>query len=70
MSEKEYVEVTLKLPKVVAEFYKALTTFVKEDMEAYLTKIVSTEIQHIIDEFPGEPLIKRYGLMQCLRETE
>lgn len=65
MTEKEeFVEVTLKLPRAAYDFWKALTTFLKRDMETYLVSMITDDIPTLIDDFSAVigPIIKEeYG---------
>ena len=63
MSEKvETVEVTLKLPKPVYEFYKALATFHKKNLESLLEETIIGDIDFRIDDPPRGTLVRLYGL--------
>ena len=59
----ETVEVTLKLPKSVYEFYRAFATFHRaKSVEDYLTKVVIEDIDGLVDNMSRRFVIKQFGL--------
>lgn len=67
MSKKkeETIQVTLRLPKPVYEFYKALVTLRKEEsLETFLADTIINDVDSFIDDFAssGPNIVKRYGL--------
>jgi hypothetical protein len=58
---KEIVEITLKLPKPVYEFYLALAAFLKQPFEKFLLETLIVDLDGFIDDV-GEDLVKLYGL--------
>lgn len=69
MSEKaEFVEVTLKLPKAVVDFIKAIDK--PKSLEEHLTKHIVETMQSYVEMLecsPGE-LIKRFNLGPVFKE--
>jgi len=67
-TDTDYVEVTLRLPKPVVEFYEAYAHFAKEEVSDMLTEIIVKDVAHILDDFPAicelKGFVKRYGLEQ------
>lgn len=61
---KDYVEVSIRLPKSVFDFYKAFAQFRKETFETLLADIISDEVQHIIDDTAWwvEGLVELYAI--------
>lgn len=73
MSEKtDYVEVSVRLPKPMYQFYKGLTTFLKEEsLESFLTNIIAQEVDHLLDDTTTlDPIIKRYGIQKWVKRNE
>ena len=73
MSEQETVEVTLKIPKTVHEFYVALARFLKKDVMQLLVDAAIGDIKWFLDDSAkmSESLVEAYGLEEFVqREKE
>lgn len=63
MSKQETVEVTLKLPKPVYEFYKAYATYKKtENVESFIVQEIILNADGIIDDISRGFIVKQFGL--------
>jgi len=67
MSEKETVEVTLKLPKAIVDFLKDSETSMRMTVEEYLTYSIVHSVAADIDTFDvfvptWKQIVDKYGL--------
>ena len=62
MSKEGYVEITIKLPKPVAEWFSLFTTNLADTLEDELVQLCQAEIENLDVVLTPEGLMGRFGL--------
>jgi len=72
MSKVETVEVALKMPKPVYEFYVALAQFHKKDVNQLLVDAAVGDIKWVLDDSAkmGDGLVEAYGLEEFVQQEK
>jgi len=73
--EKDFVEVTLKLPKAVADYFRdnkepLEERLVKELVEVAFAQVETVNADVLMDKYGLKPVFKEYGVLPCYYEED